>query len=84
MCLSTDISVPKASAFSLSLSTDISAQETADFSVPLTAVRGGNACTVRSRIEVVLRSGHVLFVADSMDTNALAGLIDILERDGEC
>ena len=38
----------------------------------------------RSRVEILLRSGHVLFVPDSIDTGALRQLVDTLERAGEC
>jgi transposase-like protein len=37
-----------------------------------------------SRIELVLRTGHVLFVPDSFDASALGRLVEILERDSEC
>jgi transposase-like protein len=37
-----------------------------------------------SRIELVLRSGHVLFVPDSFDASALGRLVEILERATEC
>jgi transposase-like protein len=37
-----------------------------------------------SRIELVLRTGHVLFVADSFDASALSRLVEVLERAGEC
>ena len=37
-----------------------------------------------SRIEVVLRTGHVLFVPDSFDPSALSRLVEILERAAEC
>src|SRR5258707_6913849 len=33
-----------------------------------------------SRIELVLRTGHVLFVPDSFDSSALSRLVEILER----
>jgi transposase-like protein len=36
------------------------------------------------RVEVVLRTGHVLFVPDSFDAGALTQLIEILERAAEC
>ena len=38
----------------------------------------------RPRIEVVLRSGHVLFVPESVDEDALARLLQVLGRDDEC
>jgi transposase-like protein len=37
-----------------------------------------------SRIELVLRTGHVLFVPDSFDASALGRLVEILERATEC
>lgn len=37
-----------------------------------------------SRVELVLRSGHVLFVPESFDTGALGRLVEILERASEC
>jgi len=37
-----------------------------------------------SRVELVLRSGHVLFVPDSFDTGALTRLVEMLERAAEC
>ena len=37
-----------------------------------------------SRVEVVLRTGHVLFVPDSFDAGALSRLVEILERATEC
>ena len=37
-----------------------------------------------SRIELVLRTGHVLFVPDSFDASALGRLVEILERAAEC
>ena len=37
-----------------------------------------------SRIELVLRTGHVLFVPDSFDPSALSRLVEILERSAEC
>jgi transposase-like protein len=37
-----------------------------------------------SRVELVLRSGHVLFVPDSFDAGALTQLIEILERATGC
>jgi hypothetical protein len=37
-----------------------------------------------SRIELVLRTGHLLFVPDSVDANALSRLVEVLERAGEC
>jgi hypothetical protein len=37
-----------------------------------------------SRIELVLRTGHVLFVPDSFDASALSRLVEILERATEC
>jgi hypothetical protein len=37
-----------------------------------------------SPIEIVLRSGHVLFVAESVDPTALRRVTELLERDGEC
>jgi transposase-like protein len=37
-----------------------------------------------SRIELVLRTGHVLFVPDSFDAGALSRLVEILERATEC
>lgn len=37
-----------------------------------------------SRIELVLRTGHVLFVPDSFDPSALSRLVEILERAAEC
>ena len=37
-----------------------------------------------SRIELVLRTGHVLFVPDSFDAGALSRLVEVLERAGEC
>ncbi len=37
-----------------------------------------------SRIELVLRTGHVLFVPDSFDAAALSRLVEILERASEC
>ena len=40
--------------------------------------------SVQSRIELVLRSGHVLFISESMDVGALRRLVDALDRDGEC
>jgi len=36
------------------------------------------------RVEVVLRTGHVLFVPDSFDAGALTQLIEILERGAGC
>ena len=38
----------------------------------------------QARVEVVLRTGHVLFVPASLDAVALAQLIEILERATEC
>ena len=38
----------------------------------------------RPRIEVVLRSGHVLFVPESVDEDALGRLLHLLERDDVC
>jgi hypothetical protein len=35
-------------------------------------------------IEIVLRSGHVLFVAESVDPTALRRVMDLLERDADC
>lgn len=40
--------------------------------------------SARSRIELVLRSGHVLFVPESIDSGALRRFVDALDRDGEC
>jgi len=40
--------------------------------------------SVQSRIELVLRSGHVLFVSESIDVAALRRLVEALDRDGEC
>jgi transposase-like protein len=37
-----------------------------------------------SRIELVLRTGHVLFVPDSFDASALGRLVEILDRATEC
>jgi hypothetical protein len=37
-----------------------------------------------SRVELVLRTGHVLFVPDSFDASALSRLVEILERATEC
>ena len=37
-----------------------------------------------SRIELVLRTGHVLFVPDSFDAGALSRIVEILERASEC
>jgi transposase-like protein len=37
-----------------------------------------------SRVEVVLRTGHVLFVPDSFDARALSRLVEMLERAAEC
>jgi len=37
-----------------------------------------------SRIELVLRTGHVLFVPDSFDAGALSRLMEVLERASEC
>jgi hypothetical protein len=37
-----------------------------------------------SRVELVLRTGHVLFVPDSFDAEALSRLVEILERATEC
>ena len=37
-----------------------------------------------SRIELVLRTGHVLFVPDSFEPSALSRLVEILERATEC
>ena len=37
-----------------------------------------------SRIELVLRTGHVLFVPDSFDAGALSRLVEVLERASEC
>lgn len=37
-----------------------------------------------SRVEVVLRTGHVLFVPDSFDAGVLSRLVEILERASEC
>jgi len=36
--------------------------------------------TRRARVEVVLPTGHVVFVPESFDAGALAQLIDVLER----
>src|SRR5690606_6632005 len=38
----------------------------------------------RPRIEIVLPSGHVLFVPDSVDEGALGRLLGVLERSEEC
>lgn len=38
----------------------------------------------QTRVEVVLRSGHVLFIPDSFDAGALTQLIEILERAAGC
>jgi hypothetical protein len=38
----------------------------------------------QARVEVVLRTGHVLFVPDSFDARALTQLIEILEQAAEC
>jgi transposase-like protein len=38
----------------------------------------------RCRIEIVLRSGHVLFVSESVDPKSLGQIVELLERDGEC
>jgi len=35
-------------------------------------------------IEIVLRSGHILFVAESVDPTALRRVLELLERDAEC
>ena len=37
-----------------------------------------------SRIELVLRTGHVLFVPDSFDAGVLSRLVEVLERASEC
>jgi len=37
-----------------------------------------------SQIEIVLRTGHVLFVSDSFDAGALSRLLDVIERASEC
>jgi transposase-like protein len=37
-----------------------------------------------SRIELVLRTGHVLFIPDSFDAGALGRLVEILERASAC
>ena len=38
----------------------------------------------RSRIELVLRSGHILFVSEAIDASALGRLVDALDRDDAC
>ena len=38
----------------------------------------------QARVEVVLRTGHVLFIPDSFDPGALTQLIEILERAAGC
>jgi transposase-like protein len=38
----------------------------------------------RSRIELVLRSGHILFVPEAIDVDALRRLVDALDRDVVC
>lgn len=38
----------------------------------------------RTSIEIVLRSGHILFVAESVDPTALRRVMELLERDAEC
>jgi len=35
-------------------------------------------------IEIVLRSGHILFVEESIDPTALRRVMELLERDAEC
>jgi len=40
--------------------------------------------SVPARVEIVLHSGHVLFVPDSIDAGRLRQLVDTLERAGEC
>lgn len=40
--------------------------------------------TGQTRVQIVLRTGHVLFVPDSFDAVALARLIEILERLSGC
>jgi hypothetical protein len=40
--------------------------------------------TKRATIEVVLRSGHVLFVSEAIDLGALRRLVDALDRDDAC
>ena len=40
--------------------------------------------TRQARVEVVLRTGHVLFIPDSFDAGALTRLIEILERAAGC
>jgi transposase-like protein len=40
--------------------------------------------SARPRIELVLRSGHVLFVSEVIDSTVLRRLVDALDRDGEC
>jgi transposase-like protein len=40
--------------------------------------------SLRSRVEIVLRSGHVLFVPETIDAGALHQLVEMLERTGEC
>jgi hypothetical protein len=37
-----------------------------------------------SRIKLVLRTGHVLFLPDSFDADALSRLVEVLERASEC
>ena len=39
---------------------------------------------VRERIEVVLRSGHVLRVPESCDTVTLHRLLEVLDRESSC
>jgi len=38
----------------------------------------------RHPVEIVLRSGHILFVGESFDPTLLTRVLDVLERDAEC
>ena len=40
--------------------------------------------TAREQVEIVLRSGRVVRVAESIEPAVLRGLIDVLEQDSSC
>ena len=37
-----------------------------------------------SQVEIVLRTGHVLFVGDTFEPTSLRRILELLERDAEC
>jgi transposase-like protein len=51
---------------------------------PFVELRQTSARSSRDRIEIVLRSGHILFVGESVNPSSLRRIVELLERDTEC